>query len=310
MNYEETLLKLVQTDPRIMVMTAENRAAIRNLPSRISDRFIDVGIAEQTMVGMAAGLALRGRIPLVHALATFLTMRAFEFIRTDIGISGLPVKLLGSVAGFLSEANGPTHQALEDISIMRGIPNMNVFAPADEDDLLICLPHIINSKNPAYIRFTNVPSSLEHNREFEIGRSEVIMEGKDVTILTYGFLLKEALKTSQILKSEGKSVGIINMRSLKPVDKETLINTCKNSFLIVTLEDHFLTGGLYSILSELLVSEQLFCRVLPVALNEKWFKPALLNDAMDFEGFTAGAIAEKINIELNKANYQSVQTYF
>src|SRR3954468_20599566 len=120
--YEEVLLECALADERIVVMTAENRAAIRNLPAKLGERFIDVGIAEQTMIGAAAGLALRGRIPIVHALATFLTLRAFEFIRTDVGIGGLPVKLVGTVPGFLSEANGPTHQALEDVALMRGIP--------------------------------------------------------------------------------------------------------------------------------------------------------------------------------------------
>src|SRR6476620_1574638 len=114
-----------------MVLTAENRAAIRNLPAKIGDRFIDVGIAEQTMIGMAAGLALRGRIPVCHALATFLTLRAFEFSRPDVGIPRLPVKLVGGVPGFLSDGHRPTHQALEDIALMRGVPGMQVFCPAD-----------------------------------------------------------------------------------------------------------------------------------------------------------------------------------
>ena len=134
MTYEDILRELVEHDNRFMVLTAENRAAIRNLPDQIGDRFVDTGITEQTLVGVSAGLALRGRIPVAHALATFLTMRAFEFIRTDVGISGLPVKLVGGFSGFLSEANGPTHQAIEDVSIMRGIPNINVFCPADEED--------------------------------------------------------------------------------------------------------------------------------------------------------------------------------
>src|SRR5258708_25050094 len=123
-SYEDTLAKLAEHERRIVVMTAENRAAIRGLAARLGDRFIDVGICEQTMIGTAAGLALRGRIPVCHALATFLTMRAFEFIRTDVGIARLPVKLVGGVPGFLSDGNGPTHQALEDIALMRGIPNM------------------------------------------------------------------------------------------------------------------------------------------------------------------------------------------
>ena len=129
--YESTLAALVAADERIVVLTAENRAAIRNLPAQIGARFIDVGICEQTMVGMAAGLALRGRVPVVHALATFLTLRAFEFVRTDVGIGRLPVKLVGGVPGFLSEANGPTHQAVDDIAVMRAIPGMEIFCPAD-----------------------------------------------------------------------------------------------------------------------------------------------------------------------------------
>src|SRR5262249_56995043 len=103
-------------------MTVENRAAIRNLPKELGERFIDVGICEQTLIGAASGLALRGRIPVVHALASFLTLRAFEFIRTDIGIPGLPVKLIGALPGLLSESNGPTHQSLEDIALMRTVP--------------------------------------------------------------------------------------------------------------------------------------------------------------------------------------------
>ena len=135
--YADCLGDLARDDERVIVMTAENRAAIRSLPSQLGARFLDTGITEQTMIGMAAGLALRGRLPVVHALATFLTMRAFEFIRTDVGIPALPVKLVGAVPGVLSEANGPTHQALEDVALMRGIPNMRVFCPADLDELFL-----------------------------------------------------------------------------------------------------------------------------------------------------------------------------
>lgn len=310
MNYEQKLLELVQQDERIIVLTAENRAAIRNLPSQISERFIDVGIAEQTMIGMAAGLALRGRIPVVHALSTFLTMRAFEFIRTDVGIGRLPVKLVGSAAGFLSEANGPTHQAIEDVSIMRGIPDMNIFCPSDESELLLGLDKIINSPNPYYIRFNNKTSSLEHEKEFEPGKAEIIFKGRDVVIITYGFLLKQAVEAAEIINRDGKSAGVINLRTLKPIDKELLVKVCRGTYLVVVLEDHFLTGGLFSILSEILVDKQIVCKVLPISLNNKWFKPALLNDVLIYEGFTGEAVAEKINFEFNKAHYQTAQYYF
>src|ERR1700759_3704803 len=221
MTYEELLTATALKDERIVVMTAENRALVRNLPKVLGARFIDTGITEQTMVGMAAGLALRGRIPIVHALAPFLTMRAYEFIRTDLGIAHLPVKLSGYIPGFLSDGNGPTHQAVEDVAIMRGIPGMEVYAPADEDDLVKMLPHIWSTPAPAYTRINHKKGSYVH-APFEAGKAEVISEGKDVTLLVYGFLFENALRTRELLEEKGLSVGLLNMRQLKPVDEDAI----------------------------------------------------------------------------------------
>jgi transketolase len=293
MSYEELLTEIALSDERFIVMTAENRALVRNLPAKLGKRFIDTGITEQTMIGAAAGLALRGRIPVVHALATFLSMRAFEFIRTDAGIPNLPVKLSSFIPGFLSDGNGPTHQALEDISLMRGIPNMTVFAPADENDLVEMLPQIWDHPSPSYVRINTRNTGYKHS-PFVSGKAEIISTGEDVTILTYGLLFEQALVAVEILKNEGMSVGLINMRSLKPVDEEAIIEATQNSFLTVTLEDHFLTGGLYSILAEVLLKHELTAKVLPFALKERWFKPALLPNVLAYEGFTGKQIAEKI----------------
>ena len=191
-SYEDVLGELAAADPRLVVLTAENRAAIRNLPGRLGDRFIDVGIAEQTMIGAAAGLALRGRRPVVHALAAFLTLRAYEFIRTDVGIPGLPVKLVGGVPGFLSDGNGPTHQAIEDFALIRQIPGMRVIAPADEQELVAALPAIVSDPHPCYVRHVGLPPEVQHREPFAIGCAEVLSEGGDVTILCAGFLLREA----------------------------------------------------------------------------------------------------------------------
>src|ERR1700756_3468647 len=177
MTYEELLTQISLTDERVVVMTAENRALVRNLPGLLGKRFIDTGITEQTMIGAAAGLSLRSRIPVVHALATFLTLRAFEFIRTDVGIANLPVKLSGFIPGFLSDGNGPTHQAIEDVSLMRGIPHMQVFCPADEQDMLYALPHVWSSPNPAYVRVNIRKSDFQHDKNFEIGKAEIISTG-------------------------------------------------------------------------------------------------------------------------------------
>lgn len=299
-SYEDLLKELVDTDERFMVVTAENRAAIRNLPNQIGERFIDTGITEQTMVGMCAGLALRGRIPIAHALATFLTMRAFEFIRTDIGIAHLSVKLVGGFPGFLSDGNGPTHQAVEDVSIMRGIPNMNVFCPADEEDMLICLPEILKSPMPFYIRYNNPKPVYDHDRNFEIGKAEIVSQGRDVTILVYGILFKQAYEAKGILEKAGYSVGLINIRTPKPIDEEAIISSVKNSKLLVTIEDHFITGGLYSIIAEIFLKNKITCDVLPIALMNKWFKPSLLPDVLEYEGFTGEQIAGKIKEKLKQ----------
>lgn len=294
MTYEEMLKEIVAGDETYMVLTAENRAAIRSLPLHLGERFIDTGITEQTLIGVSCGLALRGRVPVAHALATFLTMRAFEFIRSDIGIGNLPVKLVGGFPGFLSEANGPTHQAVEDVSLMRGVPNMNVFCPADEDDLVKCLRKIIEYPSPFYIRYNAVAPKISHSKSFEPGKAEVISEGSDVTLLVYGVLFNEALAAKEILESKGLSAGLINIRTPKPFDENLILKTAPKTKLLVTIEDHFITGGLYSILAEVFLKNNVTYKVLSFALENKWFKPALYNDVLEYEGFTGEKIADKI----------------
>lgn len=294
MYYEDTLKTITLADEKFIVMTAENRALIRNLPDQLGDRFIDTGITEQTLVGMAAGLALQGRVPVAHALACFLTMRAFEFIRTDVGIANLPVKLVGFVPGFLSEANGPTHQAIEDVALMRGIPNVGVYCPASDLDLQAGLEKILKSDQPFYIRFNDCPSEYKHDQNFEIGKAEVISEGSDITFLTYGFLFNETLKAKKILEEKGKSVGLVNLRTLKPIDVDVIKKVAENSEKIVTVEDHFVTGGLFSIVSEILTLNGISAQVTPIALENKWFKPTLIKELLQTEGFQGDQIAERV----------------
>jgi transketolase len=294
MNYEQLITETALADERFIVMTAENRALVRNIPNNplLAKRFIDTGITEQTMIGMAAGLALRGRIPVVHALAAFLTMRAFEFIRTDVGIANLPVKLTGFIPGFLSDGNGPTHQAIEDISIMRGIPHMQVFAPADEEDMLIMLPEIWHSTSPAYTRANLIKPIVQHDKNFKIGKAEVISEGS-ITFLVYGMLFNNVFQAKQILEEQDLSVGLVNMRSLKPVDEEVILKVARESELVVIVEDHFKVGGLYSIVAEVLLKNQVTANVQSLSLNENWFRPGRLSEVLEYEGFTPEKIAAR-----------------
>ncbi|HSR98682.1 MAG TPA: aminotransferase class III-fold pyridoxal phosphate-dependent enzyme [Kofleriaceae bacterium] len=292
--YERTLQSLAASDPDLVVMTAENRAAIRSLPAALGSRFIDVGIAEQTMIGMAAGLALRGRKPIVHALAAFLTMRAYEFIRTDIGIARLPVKLVGGVPGFLSEANGPTHQAIEDIAIMRGIPGMKVFCPADEADLAAALPTLLADPAPCYIRYPATGAGFDHPHAGQPHRIETLADGDDVAILTFGMLVGEALEARALLAAAGVTARVLSVRMPKPLDEAAVLAAAVDTRLVVTLEDHLQTGGLYSIVCELLVRAGLRRDVMPIALAERWFKAALLPELLVREGFSGAQIAARI----------------
>jgi transketolase len=288
MTYEDALFQLAERDPYLLVMTAENRAAIRNLPARLGSRFIDVGICEQTMIGMAAGLALRGRTPVVHALAAFLTMRAFEFIRTDVGIAGLPVKLVGYVPGFLSEANGPTHQAIEDIALMRTIPKLEIYCPPDAAELVRCLPDFVGRRVPAYMRYCTGDAF-----------ANPFQGGRDVAILTYGLLSRQAVRAADLLSHSGYEVRVVVLRTLRPFDDTAVLDAARDCAFLVTLEDHFRIGGLYSIVAELLLEQGVRARVHRIALEDRWFCPALLDDVLAVEGFDASGIAERIRRLLN-----------
>lgn len=293
-SYEQALLSLAAQRDDIVVLTAENRAHIRGVPAALGPRFVDVGICEQTMVGAAAGLALRGRTPVVHALATFLTLRAFEFIRTDVGIPRLPVKLVGFVPGLLSEANGPTHQAIDDIAVMRAIPGMQVFCPADLEELVAALPAIVASPAPAYLRYTAAPAAVTHVEPFAIGKAELLAGEDGVAILTYGSLLGEAAKARLRLAARGVPVRLVNLRTLEPVDEEAIVDAARGCELLVTLEDHFRRGGLHTIVAETCLARRLAPRVLALDLGATFFKPALLPDVLAHEGLTASRIAEQI----------------
>ncbi len=292
MSYQDTLLSLAHADPRILVMTAENRAAIRGLPAALPERFVDVGIAEQTMIGMAAGLALSGRVPICHALAAFLTMRAFEFIRTDVGIGGLQVLLVGGVPGVLSEANGPTHQAIEDIAILRGVPGMQLCCPADRDELCAAMPLLVASGRPAYIRYYDGAPAVTH-APYALGEAEVWGEG-EVTLVTAGFLLREVLGAQRCLAERGIAARVVNLRTVAPLDEVALLDAAARSRLVVTIEDHFLTGGIFGAVSELYARHGSGTRVHPIAFEARWFRPGRLADVLRHEGFTADQLADRI----------------
>jgi transketolase len=273
-------------------MTAPSRYE-RDLLALALARFVDVGVCESTLVGVAAGLALRGRIPVVHALAAFLTMRAFEFIRTDVGLAGLPVKLVGFLPGFLSEANGPTHQALEDVALMRGVPGMVVACPADEEELSAALPVLLDLDAPCYLRYVAGPAAVRHEPEWVPGRAERIQRGRDVVFLTYGLLLRQVEEAVRLLRASGVSAGALNMRTVQPLDEAAVLEAAACG-LLVTVEDHFAVGGLGSAVAEVLARRDVACRLHGVALEGRWFAPGLLHDVIGHERFDAPHLAARV----------------
>ncbi|MBM4358910.1 MAG: transketolase [Deltaproteobacteria bacterium] len=292
-SYEETLAALCETDPRVVVMTAESRSAIRGLPTRLGPRFIDVGISEQAMLGMAAGLALRGRVPVCHALAPFLTLRAYEFIRTDLGIAGLSAILVGSVPGFLSGANGPTHQSLDDLAVMRPIPGMRVVWPADVEELCACMPELVATPGLAYVRYNTSEPRVAH-RPFELGVAEELRSGDGIALVTAGLLVGEALDAATLLEARGHSIRVVNLRSLAPIDSDAIVRAARACRLVVTLEDHFLAGGLFTIVAETLVTQRVSTRVVPIGLDRRWFEPVPFPCVLACEGFDGPGIAARV----------------
>jgi transketolase len=235
----------------------------------------------------------------VHALASFLTMRAFEFIRTDVGIAGLPVKLVGGVAGLLSEANGPTHQAIEDLALMRGIPGMQIFCPADEDELVQALPAILASPQPCYVRHTPRRARVPH-APYQPGQAEVLREGSEATLLCAGLLVEQAAEAAALLAAQGHAVRVLNLRTLRPLDEAAILQAAEESRLLVTIEDHFLTGGLRSAVAELLVEHEAAVPLLPIGLPDRWFRPGLLPDVLVHERLDACGLADRIAGELDR----------
>jgi transketolase len=221
-------------------------------------------------------------------------MRAFEFIRTDVSFTPLPVKLVGAFAGFLSEANGPTHQALEDLALMRGIPGMNVCCPADEDEMVEALSNVVRDGAPWYLRYNALKPAFRHTAPFVPGTAEVLTEGTDVALLTYGCLTRECHDAALRLADAGIATRLLNMRTLKPVDEPAIVRAVRETRLVVTVEDHFVVGALATIVAEVAASNQLAVRLHPIGLVGRWFTPALYADVLEHEGFSGERLARRI----------------
>lgn len=254
--YGEALVELGGIREDFLVMDADLAAATQTgkFKSAFPDRFYNCGIAEQNMMGIAAGIATTGKRVFVSSFAMFAAGRAFEQIRNSICYPELPVIIGASHAGISVGEDGATHQCLEDIAIMRTLPNMTIINPADAVEAKKAVYAAIEHDGPVYMRFGRyaVPVIFDETYNFKIGKANVLRDGNDVTIIATGLMVDEALKAYDILKSEGISARIINMATIKPLDTEAVINAAKETGAIVTAEEHSVIGGLGSAVAETL----------------------------------------------------------
>jgi len=263
--FGETLVELGREDKRIVAVSAdlEDSTRAEYFKKEFPDRFFTLGISEQDMIGTAVGLALNGFIPFASSFSVFITNVAYAIIRIAVCYNNVNVKLVGSHVGVTVGPDGATAQCLEDIAIMRVLPNLTVLSPCDFIEACKATRAMAEMKGPVYMRVSRgaTPIITGKTDVFEIGKANILKEGKDVTIIATGVIVSEALEAAQILSNDGIEAEIINMHTIKPIDSETIIKSINKTGAVVTGEEHQVNGGLGSAVAEVL------CKIKPVPLE-------------------------------------------
>lgn len=245
----KSVYQLALQDPRVVYIGSDLGAGVLDeMKQNIPDRFYMEGVSEQHIIGMSAGMAMEGYIPYVNTIATFLTRRCFEQVAIDLCLHDLPVRLIANGGGIVYAPLGPTHLAVEDIAILRALPNMTIIAPCDAEEMKRLMPLTLDWPHPIYIRLAKGGDKVISKPEFgfEIGKAIVMQEGKDGLFVTTGVMTQLALEAIQQLESEGVSCGVIHMHTIKPLDGEILKKWIPKVSAIVTVEEHTRIGGLGS----------------------------------------------------------------
>ncbi|MBE6606018.1 MAG: transketolase family protein [Ruminococcaceae bacterium] len=258
------------------------------------DRFFDCGIAEGNMISVAAGVATTGKIPFVSSFAMFSAGRAFEQVRNSIGYPHLNVKIGATHAGISVGEDGATHQCLEDIALMRTIPGMTIINPADAVEARAAVEAAINFVGPVYLRFGRLALEqiFDENYKFEIGKGVKLVDGSDVTIVATGLMVHEAIKAAELLKNEGISARVINIATIKPLDKEIILNAARETGAIVTAEEHNVIGGLGSAVCECL-AEACPTPVIRVGTQDVFGRSGKVPPLLEMYGLTAANLVAK-----------------
>lgn len=301
--YGKALKDLASTNENIVVLDADLSKSTKtaDFKSVAPERFFNMGIAEGNMMGVAAGLSTCGKIPFVSTFAMFAAGRAFEQIRNSICYPKLNVKVCATHAGLTVGEDGASHQAIEDISLMRSIPNMTVINPADAIETDAVIKAIAEMEGPCYVRLgrlavNNVNDAATY--KFELGKGITLKEGNDVTLVATGIMVEAALEAAEMLAKEGINARVINIHTIKPIDREILVNAAKETGAIVTAEEHNVIGGLGSAVAEVL-TEECPVPVLKVGVQDTFGESGKPNELLEAYGLTAKNIVEKAKKAIN-----------
>ncbi len=251
----DTLIELGGKDKDIVVLTSDSRgsASMTNFAKELPEQFVEVGIAEQNIVGIAAGLAASGKKPYIASPACFLSMRSIEQVKVDVAYSKTNVKLIGISGGLSYGALGMSHHSLQDIAVMRAIPGINIILPADKHETKKMIEALAQNTEPTYIRIGRNPVADVYSSDqygFEIGKAVTMSEGTDITIIAAGETVKIAMDAADMLKKKGVSCRVLNMHTIKPLDEAEIIKAAKETGCIITVEEHSIYGGLGAAVSE------------------------------------------------------------
>ena len=299
--YGETLVELGKINKDIIVLDADLSKSTKTalFGKAFPDRFVNVGIAEQDLIGTAAGFASTGKIVFASTFAMFATLRAFEQIRNTVAYSKLNVKVCPSHAGISVGPDGSSHQPIEDISIIRSIPNMVVISPGDYYETREAIKFAAEYYGPMYIRLSRLkfPIVFDENYKFELGKGIVLKEGHDVTLMAHGLMLTEIIEAAELLKKDGIDARVINMPTIKPLDKELCMKCANETKFILTLEEHSVIGGLGSAIAEYL-SEEKPTKVIRMGVNDVFGQSGEGEELIDKYGLRAINVVERVKKEL------------
>ena len=296
-SYGEELAKLGEENKDIVVLDADLTTATKTgiFAKKFPDRFINVGIAEQNLMGIAAGLSTFGKVPYASTFAVFAAGRAYDQIRTSIAYPKLNVKICATHAGITVGEDGATHQMIEDLSLMRGLPNMTVLSTSDDTQTRWAVREIAKIDGPVYLRLCRMatPVIYEGNEQFEIGKGIQIGSGTDASIIATGVTVSEALKAQKILQEQGIDVRVIDIHTIKPIDRDLLVKCAKKTARIITVEDHNIIGGLGSAVCEVL-SEEYPVKVERMGINDCFGRSGKAEELMTYYKIDAEAIVNKV----------------